>query len=205
MRAFPVLPILLALVAGAAAAQAPAEGEPVRLRGQVTAVEAGRLTVKTRDGATATVATDPGWTVGLLTPVPMDAIKTGVVVGIAEVERGDGVGRALEVDIQGPGVQFRPGRIPWDLAPGSMITTGDVESSAAGAAAGEREYTLKLPDGARRRLVVGPATPVVVNTVGEAAMVKPGTNVFIVGRRARDGALSTARVLVGADGSVPPM
>jgi hypothetical protein len=76
------------LLAGAAAAAlvaiTPAFGEaPARVRGTITAIDDGSVTVKERDGRVFTLKTGPYTTYANVVPSSLDAIKVNDFVGSA--------------------------------------------------------------------------------------------------------------------------
>lgn len=76
--------LLLLTAAVALLANAPAFGQPTtRVRGAVTAIVDGSVTVKQRDGRTFTLKTDPTTTYADVVPSSLDSIKVNDYVGAA--------------------------------------------------------------------------------------------------------------------------
>jgi hypothetical protein len=80
---------------------------------------------------------------------------------------------------------------------GSTLTvkTREGPTSAVALNPGWKVGGVSIPDGIPI-VTLGPAT---------AADLKPGATVFVPAQRGDDGSLSTGRVVVGANGVVPPM
>ncbi len=186
------------LVSFIAFAQAP----PGVARGTIEALNGDTLTLKTSGGGTETIQLAPKWTVTVLKPVGLDAIKPGSFIGTAEMPRGKGTGRSLEVHVFPPGVKAGEGHYPWDLRKGSMMTNGtvgQVKSVGKG-----REITVSYPQG-ERRIIVPKSVPVVEFTNGERSQVKPGMPAFLIVVKSPEGALSSMGVAIGENGAKPPM
>jgi hypothetical protein len=202
---------------------------PERIRGTVEAVDAGSMTVRTIDGATATLALTKDTKVVSLVKSSLSAITDGSFVGTAT--KGDNPPMALEIHIfpeamRGTGEGHRD----WDtildtLAGGgrvkSAMTNGTVKAAAApaprvksamtngtvsksSAANGEQMLTLTYGDGQSKTIAVSPQTPIVAYEPADQSAIRPGAKVFVTA--ARDGDKLTAiRANVGKDGVTPPM
>jgi len=193
----------LAFVATTAFAQAPAPAGPSVVRGKVTALAADGLTVQTDKGAQK-VALTSNWTVAVMKPVAIDAIQPGSFIGTTNMPKGEGAGRSLEVHVFPPGVKMGEGHYGWDLKPGSMMTNGTVGKVVAGKK-GSRELDVAYNGSGTRHIVVPAKVPVVQITGGGRELVKVGTPVFMVVRKAPDGSMATNSVSVGENGAKPPM
>ena len=188
------------LAAGAAWAQAPAA--PSVVRGVVTAMDAGSLTVK-GDKGVQKVGLAPQWTVAVMKPVTPDAIKPGSFIGTAEMPQKDGTGKSLEVHVFPPGVKMGEGHYGWDLKKGSMMTNGTVGKVVAGKK-GSRQLEVSYSYG-KRTITVPANVPIVQITPGTRAQVKPGIPVFMVVQKAAGGQLMAGSVSVGENGAKPAM
>lgn len=188
------------LTAGAAWAQAPAA--PSVVRGVVSAMDAGSITVKDK-GAATRVMLAPSWTVAVMQPVALDAIKPGSFIGTAEMPQKDGTGKSLEVHVFPPGVKMGEGHYGWDLKPGSMMTNGTVGTVVAGKK-GSRQLEVNYSYG-KRTITVPAKVPVVQITGGKREMVKVGTPVFMVVQKGANGQLMAGSVSVGENGAKPAM
>jgi hypothetical protein len=162
----PAAAAALCLVSFVAFAQAP----PSVARGTVQGLTGDTLTLATAGGQTQTIQLAPKWTVTVLKPVGLDAIKPGSFIGTAEMPQRNGTGRSLEVHVFPPGVKAGEGHYPWDLRKGSMMTNGTVgEVKSVGAG---REITVSYPNG-ERRIVVPKNVPVVEFANGENGAKPP--------------------------------
>jgi len=182
-----------------ALAQAPA---PQRIRGQVVSMSANALVLKTRSGESESITLAPDWSVTLVKPVDVQTIQPGSFIGTTEVERPDGTGRSLEVHVFPQGVKMGEGHYDWDLVPNSKMTNGTVGKVTAGH--NGQELDVVYPRGARH-VVVPKNVPVVQMEPGARALVKPGAAAFIVALKRPDGGLITNHIVVGENGTPPPM
>ena len=187
-------------VAGSAFAQAPTG--PQILRGVVTAVEANAMTIKGKDKKLTTINMAPGWTVSVMKPVTMDEVKPGSFIGTAEMPQEDGSGKSLEVHVFPPGVKMGEGHYPWDLKKGSMMTNGTVGKVVPGKKGQELEVSYNGQPS--RKIVVPKKVPIVMITPADKAMVKKGTNVFLVAFPTPKGLVANA-VSTGVGGKAPAM
>lgn len=170
-----------------------------RLRGTITAVEPGMLTVRSREGETLRLAVDAKLAVSVAQAIRFEDIRTGDFVGTTTRRRADGTMEALEVHYLPP--TAAAGQLPWDLEPETTMTNAPV--SATVSATGARELVLDLK-GMPQKIAVPPGIPLVRAVPGTVADLKVGEAVFAIVQRAADGALSVARIQVGRDGVTPP-
>ncbi len=187
---------------GAAFAQ---QASPVAVRETIEAVaeDGGSLSVRTRSGEAATVRLQPTTSVTLVVPATLADVKPGLFIGVAAMPGEGGVQNALEVHIfpesmRGVGEGFRP----FDLAPGSTMTNGDVEARVDSVDGPKLTVTY---GGGQQTIVVGKSTPIVALTPGARDDLKAGAAIIARGVKAADGAYEAARILVGKDGLTPPM
>ena len=191
----------LTLAASAAIAQTPAA--PSVVRGTVTAMDAGSITVKGEKGGIQKVGLTPNWSVAVMKPVAIDAIKPGSFIGTAEMPGKNGTGKSLEVHVFPPGVKMGEGHYGWDLKKGSMMTNGTVGTVVAGKK-GSRQLEVNYSYG-KRTITVPANVPIVQITGGTRAMVKVGTPVFMVVQKGAGGQLMAGSVSVGENGAKPAM
>lgn len=180
-------------VASAATAQTR-----VLVRGTISKIDDKTVTVATREGTTDTVKLGDKWSVSMVEPIAMSAIKPGAFVGIASLGN-----EALEVLVfpeamRGTG----EGHYPWDLKPQSMMTNATV-ATVAQASDGQ---SLKLDyKGGTQTIHVKPGTPVVTFAPGQRSDAKPGAKVMFGALKGADGTLTATHLNVGKDGMMPPM
>ena len=186
-----------------ATATAMAQSPPTRLRGSIAANDGKTVTIATREGTQVPVKLADNWGVMLVRPVSMADIKENSFVGIASMKGPDGSLNALEVLVfpeaaRGTG----EGHYPWDLQPESMMTNATV-ATVAKSPDGD-VLTLKYKDGTQT-IKVKPGTPIVTFAPGDKADAKVGAKVFLGATKGADGNLTAGRLLVGKDGTAPPM
>jgi hypothetical protein len=100
--------------------------------------------------------------------------------------------------MRGTGEGFRP----FDLAPGSSMTNGNISARVDATSGPKLTVSYK---GGEQTIVVDPKTPIVGFEPGAANDLKPGAAIIARGARQDDGSIDATAVLVGKDGLVPPM
>ena len=91
---------------------------------------------------------------------------------------------------------------PWDLQPNSRMTNGTVADVTD---VNGRTVTLTYDNGQKKQIAIPQTTPIVTFARAMPADLKPGATVFVSAERGSDGTLTSARVVVGNHGVVPPM
>jgi hypothetical protein len=177
--------------------------DPVRVRGVIATSDGSKITVKTREGDTATIALAASAKVMAVAKASIDDIKPGDFVGIASLPKSKGGDGAVEVLIfpaamKGTG----EGSYPWDLKPKSTMTNATV-SNAVKEVDGH-EITVKV-NNKDKKISVADGTTVVTLAPATVADLKPGATVFVPTERGTDGTLTAGFAIVGANGIVPPM
>ncbi|MDL2403934.1 hypothetical protein [Rhizobium mayense] len=198
---------VLALAAGAVVTLAALQGanaaDRVRVRGTVESLDGDTLKVKSRDGKDVTVMLKSGWAVTGVTKASAADIKPGDFVGIANEPTASGVAGAIEVVIfpasmKGTGEGDRP----WDSKPNSSMTNATVANAVKSVNGPTLTLTYK---GGEKKINIPEGTPVVTFASATKDDLKPGAGVFINGESSGDGMVSTDRVAVGVNGTIPPM
>ncbi len=180
-----------------------AEIETTRnFRGTVTRVVGTYVSVATRDGRTRTIAVPAETPISIVVPARIADIRTGSYIGTAAIPQPDGTLRALEVhvfpdDLRGLG----QGHHPWDLQPGSTMTNGIVGTLTGNDG---RRLTV-VYQGGQQTVVVPPGVPVVTYRDGSPSSLVTGAHVLIAASPSTQGVLRASRVVIGADGTDPPM
>jgi hypothetical protein len=201
------LRIVLAAAFALALAPALAQNTPqvARVRATIETVSAdgASLTVRTRAGETGMVRLTPKTLLVLVVPAALADVKPGAFIGVAALPGENGELKAMEVHIfpeamRGTGEGFRP----FDLAPGSSMTNGNIQARVDAASGPKLTVTYK---GGEQTIVVDPKTPIVTFAPAAQADLKPGAAIIARGPRQEDGAIDAAVVQVGKDGLVPPM
>jgi hypothetical protein len=191
------------LIAAVTSAQTANAADSIRVRGTVESVSDTALVIKTREGTDQTIMLKPDWKISSVAKALIDDIKTGDYVGIASLPKAQGGDGALEVLIfpaamKGTG----EGSHAWDLKPNSSMTNATVADAVQSVEG--RTVTVKFR-GQEKKIDIPSATPIVTFAQATKADLKPGATVFVPSEKAADGTVSTARVVVGTNGVVPPM
>ncbi len=183
-------------------AQAPAGGPPpvANVRGKIVKLSGQTLTVKTREGATDTIALAPNTAVRTLVKKKLSDIKDGDYIASTSMPGKDGKLHAVEIHYLPP--QVPELQIPYDLSPGSVMTNAHVTGVAKMTGGSTINLTYK---GASTAIVVDSKTKIVAPADGTMADLKPGKAVMIRANKAADGSLSTNAVTVEKNGIKPPM
>jgi Domain of unknown function (DUF5666) len=194
--------VTLAVSAGAASAQ---NAPPAVARATIESVSAdgANLTVRTRGGEERTVRLNPKTRLVLVVPATLADVKPGAFIGVAAMPGENGEQKAMDVHIfpesmRGTGEGFRP----YDLAPGSTMTNGNVNARVDSVNGPKLTVSYK---GGQQTIVVDPKTPIVVFEPGSREALKPGAAILARGPKADDGSIDARFVLIGKDKLVPPL
>jgi hypothetical protein len=198
----------IAFVAAFALGGAPAlaQSPPVasaRATIQTVSADGAALGVRTRAGEERTVHLNEKTRVVLVISATLGDVKPGTFIGVAALPGEGSELKAMEVHIfpeamRGTGEGFRP----FDLAPKSSMTNGNISARVDAATGPKLTVTYK---GGEQTIVVDPKTPIVALAPGARADLKPGAAIIARGAKQEDGSIDAAFVLVGKDGLVPPM
>jgi hypothetical protein len=198
----------LALAAAFPLALAPAlaQNTPVvsaRATVETVSADGQSLGVRTRAGEERTVHLTPKTRFVLVVPATLADVKPGAFIGVAAMPGEGSELKAMEVHIfpeamRGTGEGFRP----FDLAPGSTMTNGNLTARVDATSGPKLTVTYK---GGEQAIVVDPKTPIVALAPGAQTDLKPGAAIIARGPKQEDGSVDAAFVLVGKDGLVPPM
>ena len=192
----------LALLA-ALSLPALADPTPGHLRGTIVSVEGSTLVIKPAEGASYTLRLAPNAKVVATKKASLADVKPGSYVGIANVGE-DGKQDALEVHIfpeamRGSG----DGQRGWDLGKKSRMTNGAVGKKVE--AYDGQNLTVDYKGG-QSTIQVRPNTPVVAFAPGSKADLKSGAAIFVRdGKPMPDGSFEAGAIVVGTDGTKPPM
>ncbi len=193
-----------ALVAAGLLLGGPAwAADPIHVRGTVSAVEGGKVTIHTREGKDVAVTLGDGWKFSGVEKASMADIKAGTFIGTANQD-GAGGAKALEVVVfpeamRGAG----EGDYGWDLQPKTFMTNATVSDPVAGVEGQTVTLTYK---GGQKKVTIAPDTPIVTVGPATAADVKPGVAVFMSSAPDSSGAFPGPGFLaVGKNGVTPPM
>ena len=181
-----------------------ADAQGVRLRGAIESTNGQTFVVHTREGETASVRLKQGAPIGALVKAQLADIKPGLFVGAAAVPGPGGALKALEIHIfpeamRGMGEGFRP----FDLAPGSSMTNGNISAVVETVDGPKLTLTYK---GGEQTILIDQATPIVTMTPGSIDDLKPGAGIIVLAAsKDADGVYEAQRLIVGRDGVKPPM
>jgi hypothetical protein len=187
------------LIAGSAIAQ----DKPIRVRGEVIAVDGPMMTVKSRDGKELKMRLADNVSVAAIIPIKIEDIKPNSYIGVSAMPQPDGSQRAMHVHIfPEPMRGVAEGFGPWDVQPGSTMTNATVTDTVAGVDG--QTINVKYKDG-EKKIIVPPSAPIVTYVPGDKAELKPGAKIFVIAAVPQsDGTYNVARVNVGR-GITPPM
>jgi hypothetical protein len=193
--------VLLALSAPASAQATP----PTAVRGVIERVAPDResLDVKTRAGEEKTLRLSAGAKVARVVAASLADIKPGAYVGVAAVPGDNGTLKALEVHIfpesmRGAGEGFRP----FDLAPGSTMTNGDVNARVD---AVNGPQIVVAYNGGQQSITIDKSTPIVAIAPGGLGDLTAGAAIVARGGLGAGGDFEASRIVVGVAGVTPPM
>jgi hypothetical protein len=201
------LRIVLAAAFVLALAPVLAQNTPqiARVRATIESVSAdgASLAIRARAGEAGTVRLTPKTLLVLVVPAALADVRPGAFIGVAALPGDNGELKAMEVHIfpeamRGTGEGFRP----FDLAPGSSMTNGNIQARVDAASGPKLTVTYK---GGEQTIVVDPKTPIVTFEPAAPADLKPGAAIIARGPRLEDGVIDATVVQVGKDGLVPPM
>jgi hypothetical protein len=201
-----LLRIVFAAAFALALSPALAQNPPVasaRATIETIAPDGTSLGVRTRAGEQRTVRLGPKTRFVLVVPATLADVKPNSFIGVAAMPGENGEQKAMEVHVfpeamRGTGEGFRP----FDLAPGSTMTNGNIDARVDATSGPKLTVTYK---GGQQTIVVDPKTPIVALEPGAQTDLKPGAAIIARGPKQEDGSIDAAFVLVGKDGLVPPM
>jgi hypothetical protein len=193
--------VVAAAVSSLVGLAAPGSARAQHVRGTLTSVTLG---VETAKGGTETIKLAPKAGFFLLTKSDLSAIQAGKFVGITSVEK-DGKRVAVEVHVFAEALRgVGEGHYPWDLegAP-NMMTNGNIgKVEEVGA---DRVLKVDYKGGGEQTIAVPADATVVFIDKATPDQLVSGRKVFIVTKKADDGSIVAAAVVIGAEGVKPPM
>ena len=202
MRRLAIAAAVVALTVGPALAQAP-EGTPTRIRGTVEKLDGKTLTVKTRDGQTATIGLADNFSVSALVKKTAADVKANDYIASTGIKGTDGKLHCVELRIFPESLRgTAEGQFPWDSMPEATMTNATVTGIAT--AANDQTVKVKFKD-QESEFVVDAQCQVFGYAQGAPGLLKPGAAVFTVALKKPDGSLTAARVTAEKDGIKPPM
>lgn len=193
--------VLVALALGFAQ-PAFADVPVVRIRGAITAIDGDTLTIKPRIGDPVMVKLVDGIKVASANKAQIADIKPDSYIGTAATPQPDGSLKALEVAVFAPSMRGTgDGHYPWDLEKENTMTNG-----AVGALAGTTSRTITVTyKGGEKTITVPDDVPIVTLDPSDRSIVKTGARVVAITRKDAAGTVVADRLIVGENGTVPPM
>lgn len=192
----------VALALSALAPPAWAEVPVVRIRGTIEAVDGANVTIKPRLGASVQVKLGEAVRVATANNARIADIKPDSYIGTAATPQADGTLKALEVAVFAPSMRGTgDGHYPWDLEKENTMTNG-----AVGALTGTCDRTITVTyKGGEKTITVPEGVPVVSVAPGDKSVIKPGARVVAITKTDASGVPVADRMIVGENGTVPPM
>jgi hypothetical protein len=192
---------LLVLVTAPALAQNPPP--PLqRLRGTVAKLAGDTLTIKAKDGTTASVALTDKTRIQFLVRKKLADIKEGDFLASTGVKGTDGKIHAIEVRIFPQATPDGGRQFPWDLGSNSVMTNATVGTVAKSPKGEVVHVTFK---GGESEYSIGPKVPILAPSPGDKSLLKPGRTVFLGAAKGPDGGLTAMVMYVENKGVKPPM
>jgi len=176
--------------------QTQAAPPTVRVRGTITAIDGGVLTVKARDGAEMKLKLADNAPVNEIVKASLADVKTGAYVAVTGLPQPDGSQKALAVFIF-PEAQrgLAEGYRPWDFAANSTMTNATVDNQVKGVDG--QTLTVKYRDG-EQKVLVTPTTEITEAARKSAADLKPGQKVTVfAAKKQPDGTLEAPNLSFG--------
>jgi hypothetical protein len=193
---------LVAACLVAASLPAQAESPVVRIRGTIASVDGNTVSIKPRTGEPVTVRLGDTVRVAGASAAKLTDIQPDSYIGTAATPQPDGTLKALEVAVFAPSMRGTgDGHYPWDLEKENTMTNG-----AVGAVAGTTNRTVTVTyAGGQKTITVPDDVPVVALAPADAGLIKPGARVVAFTRADASGTPVVDRMVVGQNGTVPPM
>lgn len=176
------------LVFGAAAVVAQT---PVRVRGDITAVNGDVLSVKSRDGKNVDVRVGEKTAIVFAQPIPLAEIKPGDFLGVTS--RQEAGGKLTAFEVRRFPAPVNPGHRPFEGRSDQTMTNATV--SAVVQSASGRELTLSYGEGSQK-IVVPEGASVSTLVPGDRSHLVPGSSVNLTAESGANGKLTATRVQV---------
>ncbi|SFG60000.1 hypothetical protein [Methylobacterium gossipiicola] len=194
--------LAVACLGFAASWPAQAEAPVKRIRGTIASVDGNTVSIKPRTGEAVTVRLGDGVRVAGASAAKLTDIQPDSYIGTAATPQPDGTLKALEVAVFAPSMRGTgDGHYPWDLEKENTMTNG-----AVGAVTGTTNRTVTVTyAGGQKTITVPDDVPVVALAPADASLIKPGARVVAFTRADASGTAVADRLVVGQNGTVPPM
>lgn len=175
---------------------------PIKVEGSITAVDGDTIALAASDGTTVNVVLAPTTFVATTDTISITDIPVGSFVGTAALP-GDAKGlKGLELHVfpeamKGSG----EGHNPWDSGADSTMTNGTL-SEVTGTA--DKTITVTY-NGGTQTVVIAEGTPVVSFTPADRAALEVGAKIKVRGDKDNAGNLLAGFIVVGKNGTTPPI
>jgi hypothetical protein len=213
IRSLAAIGAVLCTLSGVCAAQSQ------RIVGDVVALDATTLTLRTSSGETSRLALPGSARITARARADWSQIKAGSYVGTTAVPQADGTLLAKEVHVfgesqRGVGEGHRPMATPGDTMTNATVssvasgrrrdtmTNATVASASSGPSAHRLTLTYK---GGEKIVVVPDDVPIVASEPGDRSLLVPGAHVVLYARADASGAMTVERVSVGKNGFRTPI
>ncbi|GJE18355.1 hypothetical protein [Methylobacterium marchantiae] len=179
-----------------------ADSPVVRVRGTIESVESDHVTIKPRTGQAVSVRFADAMRVAAASKAQIGDIKPDSYIGTAATPQPDGTLKALEVAVFAPSMRGTgDGHYPWDLEKESTMTNG-----AVGTLAGTTGRTITVTyKGGEKTITVPEDAPIVALNPSDKSVIKVGARVVAITKADATGTVVADRMIVGENGTVPPM
>jgi hypothetical protein len=174
--------------------QTQAAPPTVRVRGTITSIDGGILSVKTRDGAEMKLKLADNAPVNEVVKAPVSDIKEGSYLAITAAPQPDGSQKAMAILIFPPNVHPAEGFSNWDL-PNSTMTNATVAKQVTSVDGPTLTVTYK--DG-EKKIIVPSSAEIVTYKKATSADLKSGQKIFIfAAKKLPDGTLEAPNISFG--------
>ncbi|WP_027171839.1 hypothetical protein [Methylobacterium sp. 10] len=179
-----------------------ADSPLVRVRGTIESVAGDHVTIKPRIGQAVSVKFADAMRVAAASKAEIGDIKPDSYVGTAATPQADGTLKALEVAVFAPSMRGTgDGHYPWDLEKENTMTNG-----AVGALTGTTGRTITVTyKGGEKTITVPEDVPIVSLNPSDRSAIKVGARVVAITKPDAAGTMVADRMIVGENGTVPPM
>jgi hypothetical protein len=202
----PAAALALALGVGIAAAQTtmtPQSQQSTHVQGEISGIDANRLTIKTREGETR-LRLAPDARILTLSPSNAEAVALESFIGTAGIAEKEERVRAKVVVIYPQGSTGEANDyLTWDLTPESTMRQGIVRSVETGLDG--RVVALSYPQGGST-VLIPPDASVMLAKQADQKMLRKGVHIFVPSvKTGQDGSMTADMVAIGERGFNPPL
>lgn len=176
---------------------AAAQGR-MNVRGVIKKVDGEKIVIAKKGGGESMVHLTKKSRISTTKKFSLADIKKGMKLGVTTVVRGNDI---VAIDVRPIPARAPSGLRPYDLAPKSTMTNGNLEG-AVEKASGGNHITIDYGKG-KVKVLVPPGTPMSRAVKGSRADLKPGETIYVFATVGKDKKLTGVRVQVSKDGLKP--